>query len=139
MRCEEIDTLVRRRLEQEQIALADARFLLAGSRSAQSIVNRAYYAMFYAVLALLQKTGRVPSKHSGAISLFDTGFVLRGLVPKQLSRDLHKAFEARQIADYKVVESVSIEKAEETLKNAEHFVQTVSAYLGSPEAPSEKT
>jgi len=77
MRCEEIDTLVRRRLEQAQIALADARFLLAGNRIAQSIVNRACCAMFHAVLALLQKTGRVPSKHSGAIGLLDTGFVLR--------------------------------------------------------------
>jgi len=50
---------------------------------------------------------------------------------------LHKAFAARQIAGYTVVEPVSVEKAEETLKNAEPFVQTVSAHLGSP--PSEKT
>jgi len=34
--------------------------------------------MFYAVLALLQKIGKVPRKHSGAISLFDTELVLKG-------------------------------------------------------------
>jgi uncharacterized protein (UPF0332 family) len=34
--------------------------------------------MFYAVLALLQKVGKVPRKHSGAISLFDTEFVRKG-------------------------------------------------------------
>ena len=52
MKKEEIATLVKYRLEQAQIALADARFLLDGNRSPQSIVNRSYYAMFYAALAL---------------------------------------------------------------------------------------
>ncbi len=36
--------------------------------------------MFYAALALLQKTGKVPSKHTGVISLFDTEYALKGLL-----------------------------------------------------------
>jgi uncharacterized protein (UPF0332 family) len=62
---EEILALVNYRLEQAQPAIEDGKFLLEGRRSHQSIVNRAYYAMFYAALALLQKIGKVPSKHSG--------------------------------------------------------------------------
>jgi len=62
---EEVTPLVRYRLEQADAALGDAKFLLEGNRSPQSIVNRAYYAMFYAALALLQKIGKVPSKHAG--------------------------------------------------------------------------
>jgi len=58
MKKEEIATLVKYRLEQAQITLADARFLLDGNRSPQSIVNRSYYAMFYAALALMQNIGR---------------------------------------------------------------------------------
>jgi uncharacterized protein (UPF0332 family) len=46
-------------------------------------VNRAYYAMFYAVLALLQRIGRVPSRHAGVISLFDTEFVLKAAIPAE--------------------------------------------------------
>ena len=69
---EEIQALVNYRLEQAQTALEDGKFLLEGGRSLQSIVNRTYYAMFYAALALLQKIGKVPSKHTGVISLFDT-------------------------------------------------------------------
>ena len=84
--------LVDYRLEQAQTALDDPKFLLDGNRSPQSILNRSYYAMFYTVLALLQSIGRVPSKHSGAISIFDTEFVRKGTLPKELSRDLHKAF-----------------------------------------------
>jgi len=65
----EILALVKYRLEQAQTALEDGKFLLEGGRSPQSIVNRAYYAMFYAALALLQQIGKVPSRHTGVISL----------------------------------------------------------------------
>ena len=99
MKNEEIASLIKYRLEQAQTTLDDAKFLLDGNRSTQGIVNRAYYAMLYATLALLQKIGKVPSKHSGVISLFDTEFALKGIFPKELSKDFHKAFELRQVSD----------------------------------------
>lgn len=115
MKEEEIFILIKYRLKQAQTALDDARYLLEGNRSPQSIVNRAFYAMFYAAIALLQKIGKIPSKHSGIISLFDTEFVLKGIFPKKLSKDFHKAFELRQLSDYKTLEPISKEKAEEIL------------------------
>src|SRR4030042_6930016 len=117
--------LVTGRLQQARTALEDARFLIEGGRSPQSVVNRAYYAMFYAALALLQKIGKVPSKHTGVISLFDTEFVLKGIFPKEFSKDFHKAFELRQVSDYKVIEPCSKEKAEETCNKAVRFVEAV--------------
>ncbi len=129
---QEIFELVKYRLEQAQTALEDGRFLLKGRRSPQSIVNRAYYAMFYAAVALLQKIGKVPSKHAGVISLFDTEFVLQGIFPKELSKDFHKAFELRQAFDYRVLEASSPEKAEELLQKAERFVREVKKYLLLP-------
>ena len=129
MKNEEITTLIKYRLEQAQTSLDDAKFLLDGNRSPQSIVNRAYYAMFYAALALLQKIGKVPSKHSGVISLFDTEFVLNGVFPKELSKDFHKAFELRQTSDYKTFKPISVEKAEETLNNAKHFLKAINRYI----------
>ncbi len=74
MKSVEIETLIRYRLEQAQAALDDAKYLIDGNRSPQSIVNRSYYAMFYAALALLQKICKAPSKHSGVISFFDKEF-----------------------------------------------------------------
>jgi uncharacterized protein (UPF0332 family) len=126
---EEISALVRYRLEQAQTAIEDARFLLEGNRSPQSIVNRSYYAMFYSALALLQKIGKVPSKHTGVISLFDSEFVLSGSFPKELSKDFHKAFELRQVSDYRTIKPISIEKAKETFNRAEYFVKAVKRYL----------
>ncbi len=132
MKNDEVATLIKYRLEQAQTALNDAKFLLEGNRSPQSIVNRAYYAMFYAVLALLQKIGKVPSKHTGVISLFDTEFVLKGILNKELSKSFHKAFELRQVSDYKTFKPISKEKAEETLNNAVCFVEAVTKYLSEP-------
>ncbi len=129
MKNDEVKILIRHRLEQAETALNDAKFLLEGNPGTQSIVNRAYYAMFYSSLVLLQKTGKVPSKHSGVISLFDTEFVLKGIFQKDLSIVFHKAFEIRQVSDYKTLKSVSKEKAEEIFNNASFFVETVAKYL----------
>jgi uncharacterized protein (UPF0332 family) len=129
MKEEDISTLIRYRLEQAQTALDDGRFLLDGGRSPQSVINRAYYAMFYAVLALLQRIGKVPSKHIGAISIFDTEFVMKGIFPKGLSRDFHKAFELRQVLDYKTFEAISRDKTGEILDKATQFVAAVKKYL----------
>jgi hypothetical protein len=126
---EDTATLVKYRLDQAQVALDDAKYLLDGRRSPQSVVNRAYYAMFYAVLALLQKIGKIPSKHTGVIGLFDTQFVAAGILPKELSRDLHKAFELRQVSDYKVSEPLTLSKADEVLAKASRFVEAIRQYM----------
>lgn len=126
---EEIAALVRYRLEQADAALGDAQFLLDGGRSVQSVINRAYYAMFYAALALLQEAGTVPSKHAGVIGFFDTEYVLKGVFPRELSQDFHKAFELRQTADYRALQWPAGEDARETLAKAVCFVQCLKDYL----------
>ena len=65
--------------QQAQTAWEDSNSLHEGQRSPFSIVNRSYYAMFYVTLALLQRIRKVPSRHSGVISLFDKEFVLKGI------------------------------------------------------------
>lgn len=129
MKQEDCDELIRYRLEQARTALADARFLLDGNRSPQAIVNRSYYAMFYAALALLQKIGKVPSKHAGVISLFDTEFVMKGCFPKELSQDFHKAFELRQVSDYRVIAPLTSDRAHMLWEKASVFIKTIDAYL----------
>jgi uncharacterized protein (UPF0332 family) len=100
-------TLVRYRLNQAQAAIEDAGLLLESKRPPFGIVNRAYYAMFYAVLALLQINNLVSKKHGGVLTLFDTEFVMKGIFPKEMSRDIHNAFDLRQASDYQIIESVT--------------------------------
>ena len=129
MKSEEIQILIKYRLEQAQTALDDAKYLIDGNRSPQSIINRSYYAMFYAALALLQNISKAPSKHSGVISLFDTEFVIKGVFPKELSKDFHKAFELRQTVDYKVIRPITFDRATEMWRKASDFVREIRSYL----------
>ena len=68
MMTENIQALVTYRLEQADESLEAARALL-DKKLIRPSVNRAYYAMFYAVLALLARGKKETSKHSGAIAL----------------------------------------------------------------------
>jgi len=135
VREDETATLVRYRLEQARTALRDAKCLLDHSGSPQSIVNRSYYAMFYAVLALLQRTGTIPSKHTGAIGLFDKEFVLKGVLPRDLSRDLHRAFDARQASDYRFAQPLELADARELFGKASRFIEAIASHLGKTDGP----
>ena len=51
------EALLAFRIKEAEETLADAERMLQGGLSPRSITNRAYYAMFYAVLALFLKAG----------------------------------------------------------------------------------
>ena len=129
MKAEHVEILIKHRLEQAKDAVNDARILLDHQGSPQSVVNRSYYGMFYAALALLQKLGSVPSKHTGVISTFDREFSRKNVFPKELSKSFHKAFDLRQTSDYKVIKPLSMKKAEGILDEAIVFVNAVRDYL----------
>ncbi|NPV29842.1 MAG: HEPN domain-containing protein [Firmicutes bacterium] len=121
--------LIAYRLRQAQEALDDARKLAEHAGSLRSIINRAYYSMFYAVLALLLTIDAGASKHSGAIALFDRHFVKTGLFPKELSKILHRGFEHRQRGDYEELAEVEEADAQEMLQDAGSFLTAVRTYL----------
>ncbi len=126
---EELHILRSYRMEQARAALDDAEFLLLHNRTALSVVNRAYYAMFYAVLALLQDVSPLPAKHTGIIGLFDTNFIRTGIFDKQRSKDLHRAFDLRQASDYKTITPITPEQAREIIQHARTMVETLASFL----------
>ena len=121
------ETLLRYRIKQAEETLADAEAMAKGGLSPRSIVNRAYYAMFYAVLGLFFKTNVTvkTSKHSGIISMFDQAFILSGKMDKQFSKSLHKMFNARQVADYKELVEVTSEEADDAVRAARRFIEEI--------------
>lgn len=131
MKAEQIAELVKLRLEQARSTLNDARVLADGGGTPKSIINRAYYAMFYAALALLQSIGKVASKHTGVIAVFDMEFVNKGILPKDMSRNLHRAFDRRQTADYQPVRPATPDEAEEYINKGRQFVAEVEEYFRS--------
>jgi uncharacterized protein (UPF0332 family) len=129
MNPEHVRVLVARRMQQATEALEDGRYLLAAGRGARTAVNRAYYAAFYAVLALLQALGKTPRKHRGVLALFDTECVRTGRLPKELSAALHQLFDARHEDDYRRLDPVLPEEAIELIAVAEQFVQAIRDHM----------
>lgn len=125
---EKIQALIRYRLEQATEALAAGELNLANGLH-RSAVNRAYYAMFYSVLALLAAREAETSRHSGAISQFDRVYVKSALLPKEFSRWLHDAFLSRQAADYGAELSLSRDDVDGLLARARDFLAGVRQYL----------
>lgn len=125
------EALISYRLQQAGESLDDARKLLEHRGSPRSIANRSYYAMFYAVLALLLTIDKGSSKHSGVIALFDLHFVKTGFFSRELSKVLHRAFEIRQLGDYEEMAEIGVEDSLEALRGAEQFLAAVRAYLAT--------
>ena len=120
--------LLKHRVEQAYETLHEAEILQA-QQAYRGTINRAYYAMFYAVLAVLATRGLGSSKHSGAISLFDREFVKPGDFPKELSKSIHLALERRQQHDYGDFAELDAATAAKTVDDARVFLQGVSGYL----------
>jgi len=116
--------LAKYRLQRARKTLSDAEKYLEGV-SLNSTVNRIYYAMFYAVNALLILKGLSSSKHSGVRALFNREFVNKGLVSKEDGRFYFEMFKRRQTGDYR--DFVEFEKGdvEKWLIRAKEFVKKI--------------
>lgn len=127
----DLETLFVYRLNEAEETLADTRKMLESGVSARSVVNRAYYAMFYGILALLihENIEHKTSKHSGIISIFDRSIVHTGKLGKEYSRMLHRIFDARQESDYKEFIKFTAENAAEYVRIADEFLLGVKSII----------
>ena len=112
-------------LAKAQRAAAGAR-TLAASGDAEGTINRAYYAMFDAALAMLlydnPKMGMAKT-HSSVLRLFGRAVIARGLDPS-LGRVLRLAEKSRLAADY-AAEPAAMEEAHAVLKDMESMLQAI--------------
>ena len=118
-----------KRLQQADESLDEARYLFDGNKSARAIINRTYYAMFYAILALLIFEEYGSSKHSGILSFFNIKFIKSGLISKDLGRSVNKAFDLRIRGDYREQIDLTREQVEPFLDKAKKFITEVREYL----------
>jgi len=125
------DILMAYRLQQAEETLHDAATMLTGNFSSRSIVNRSYYAVFYAVLALFMSEGISirTAKHSGIISVFDKEFILSGKIDRRFSKILHRLFDARQEGDYKELIVVTRDEASGYVDQASELICMVKEII----------
>ena len=91
--------------------------------------SRAYYAMFYTAQALLLHQGKSYSRHSAVIAALGRELIKPGLLDRELHRYIREAFDARQVADYDPLRSISEDTADRTLRRAEQFLAAARVFL----------
>ncbi len=123
-------TLCHYRLMQAEETLAECG-LLKEAAHYRGAVNRAYYAMFYAVQVLIVSDKVYISKHSGAISYFDREYVKRGIIEKTFSKWLHRLFDLRQDADYGDMYEPTKEQCEQAENQARQFVDRIKEHYAN--------
>jgi len=125
---QQVLALARYRIQQANESLNEAE-ILQREQAWRGAINRAYYAMYYAVTALTVVQGYSTSKHAGVIAFFDQQYVKTGTFSKDLSKKLHLAFERRQVQDYGEFIIVDEAMGQETLADALEFVDIIETYL----------
>ncbi len=121
---EEKKTLALYRIQQAEESLDEAQYLFDGDKSPRSVINRAYYSMFYSILALLIFEPYSSSKHSGVLSYFNRHFIKNGRISKDIGRAVNKAFDVRQRGDYR-------EQVIYTREQVEPFIDWAGKLIGA--------
>ena len=93
--------------------------------------SRAYYAMFYAVEALMLDRDLSFSKHSAVIAAFGKKFVKTGIFDSRFHRSLLNAFDLRNAGDYGITHTVSNKKANQTIAEAGELLAEIKRHLAA--------
>lgn len=98
-----------------------------------TVANRAYYAMFHAMRAVMALDGEDRKKHSGVVAYFQENYIKSEIFDKDYSYAIKNAFLIRQESDYEDFYVVSKSEAVEQLENAKKFVTAIDKYISSIE------
>ena len=104
----------------------DAARLLYDAGNYRIANNRAYYAIFHAMRAVLVFDNFDSSKHSGVIAEFRRRYIKEGTFPTEISKMIGTI---RNASDYDDMFIASKHDTEEQIKNAEHVYHVLMEYI----------
>ncbi len=108
---------------------ASQRELAAGAYA--FAINRAYYALFYAVSALLLEEERRFKKHSGVRAAFNRYFIKVGRVQKRYGDLYNQLFDDRQAGDYIALTEFDAQYVQEKVDACEVFLANLRSLFTS--------
>lgn len=109
-------------------ALENANYNLDGGFTLAT-ANRAYYACYYCMIAMLLTKEVFPKTHQGAHAKFAELFIKTGAFPTETSDTVTLLFDNRQQADYDFDADISVEEAKELIQKAFQLLQLTKKYL----------
>ena len=95
----------------------------------ETAVNRSYYSVYYAVIALLLKEDKNPKTHHGSRKIFSQVFVNE----KNFNKDLFDFYTGllndRETADYDMFSEFTNNETKEIINNTRLFIQECEKFL----------
>lgn len=123
------------RIDLSRYRMQRAREMLASAqrdmkaRDYASANNRAYYAIFHAMRAVLALDGEDYKKHSAVIGRFTLNYLKTQILPREYGKLISNASLIRNRSDYEDFYICSIEDTNALFAGAESFYNAVSEYL----------
>ena len=109
----------------------DAAHLLFDAGNYRIANNRAYYAIFHAMRAVLVFDNFDSSKHSGVIAEFRRRYIKEGIFPTEISKMIGSAFTIWNASDYDDMFITSKNDTKEQIDNAEYVYKAIEEYISN--------
>jgi uncharacterized protein (UPF0332 family) len=103
--------------------------ILAKEERWNAVINRLYYACFYAVIALLIKNNISTQTHDGARTQFGLIFVKTGIIDKESGKLFSKLFDYRQKGDYGDLFDYDEELTKPLINKVNEFIIEIKKHL----------
>ena len=109
--------------------LNTAEIIFKEVRDYTSANNRAYYAIFYAIRAVLALEQKDFKRHKDVIAYFNKNYINKDIFPKSIGRKIAQAQRVREDSDYDDEYEPSYEKTEQQINTAKELIQLVEEYI----------
>ncbi len=93
-------------------------------------INRSYYAVFYAIKAVLALQGVDFKRHKDVVAYFNQHYIAAELLSKDYGRKISKLQQIREKSDYDDFYIASCDEAIEQLGNAREIIDSIKRYIG---------
>ena len=127
---ETIEDFARYRLNKAKETLETAKMIFNEGKDFSSANNRAYYAIFYAIRAVLAIEEIDFKRHKDVLAYFNKEYVNKEKFPKMIGRKISQAQRIREDSDYDDYET-SFEKTEQQINTAQELIGLVEEYINN--------
>lgn len=131
MNNETVESFAKYRLEKAKETLHTAEIIFNEVRDYTSANNRAYYAIFYAIRAVLALEQIDFKRHKDVIAYFNKNYINKEIFPKNIGRKIAQAQRIREDSDYDDEYQPSAEKTEQQINTARELIEMVEKYIDS--------
>ena len=120
--------IIKYRIERAKESLTEAK-ILSESGHWNTVANRLYYSVFYAVNSLFIKYDINSSSHSGTKTIFNKEFIKSGILDKNAGQLYNNLFNKRQEGDYQDFQFFDEKTIYPLIEKVEDFIYSIENLL----------